>query len=60
MPVDSKEIIRTKLIGMLDECNEEASQYKALRAKGLNKDDTFEAVNAAKKQVITNILDFIK
>lgn len=44
---------------MLDDINEQLSKYKDLRANGLSKDDMFEAILNARKQVVTDILELV-
>lgn len=44
---------------MLDECNELLSRYKDLRAKGMSKDEAFEATWNTRKQTIAEILDLV-
>jgi len=54
-----KEILKTQLFKMLDDINADLSKYKELRDNGLAADTTFEAVNNAKKQLLTTILDML-
>ena len=54
-----QEILKKKLFEILDECNEYLGKYKDLRAKGLSKDDVFEAIYNTRKQITAEILEFI-
>ena len=54
-----KDILKKKLFEMLDACNDQLAKYKELRAKGLSKDDVFEAIFDSRKQIITEILELI-
>lgn len=44
---------------MLEDYTDQLGKYKELRAKGLSKDDAYENILNAKKQVITEVLEFI-
>jgi hypothetical protein len=57
--VADKDQLKKRLFEMLDACNEQLAKYKELRAKGLSKDDVFEAIFDARKQVLTEILELI-
>jgi hypothetical protein len=54
-----KETAKKHLYEMLDTCNELLSKYKELRAKGMSKDDIFEAIWNTRKQTITEILELL-
>ena len=54
-----KETAKKSLYEMLETCNELLSKYKDLRAKGMGKDETFEAIWNTRKQTITEILDLL-
>lgn len=57
--MQDKETVKKKLYDMLEECNELLSKYKDLRAKGMSKDETFEAIWNTRKQTASEILDLI-
>ena len=54
-----KETVKKRLYEMLEECNELLSKYKDLRAKGMSKDEAFEATWNTRKQTIAEILDLV-
>lgn len=54
-----KETVKKKLLDMLNDCNEQLGKYKELRAKGLAKDNTFEAVLDTRKHIIAEVLELI-
>lgn len=57
--MSDKETLKKKLFEMLDECNEHLSKYKDLRAKGMSKDDVFEAIYNTRKQTLAEILEIV-
>jgi hypothetical protein len=57
--VSDKDLLKKKLFDMLDDCNDQLSKYKELRARGMSKDDVFEAIFNTRKQTISEILDLI-
>lgn len=54
-----KETVKKKILEMLEECNVILGRYKDLRAQGMSKDDTFEAIWNTRKQTAAEILDLI-
>ncbi len=54
-----KEALKKKLFVMLDECNEHLGKYKDLLAKGMSKDEVFEAIYNTRKQTIAELLEII-
>lgn len=54
-----KDLLKNKLFDMLDRYNGQLSKYKELREGGLAKDDTFELIIAARKEVVSAILDIV-
>ena len=58
--MSDKETLKKKLFELLDECNDQLSKYKELRAKGLSKDDTFEAIVNTRHKTLSEILEIIK
>lgn len=54
-----KETLKKKLFDMLNECNDQLSKYKELRAKGLSKDDTYEAILSTRQRTLSEILELI-
>lgn len=57
--MSDKETVKKRLYEMLEECNEFLSKYKDLRAKGMSRDETFEATWNTRKQTIAEILDLM-
>lgn len=54
-----KQTIKKRLFELLEECNDQLGKYKELRDKGLAKDEVFERIVSARKQIVSDILDLV-
>lgn len=54
-----KEVLKNKIFDMLDSCNEQFGKYKELRSNGLSQDLMYESIINTRKQILSEILEFI-
>lgn len=54
------EQLKNKLFDLLNQCAEQLSKYKELRANGMSKDDVFESILNTRKQTLNEVLEMIK